>query len=119
MSGQIIRIAKFAAGFLLAPLFAAALLCSLGTTFLLVKDMIAAQGDWEAFEAQMRHYSDRLETAPDGSLKLNRAPYPVGSFLLTLGTCWIVALLLGYLLERLRRDVWRKSLTDLYRSTRH
>ena len=105
MTPRIIRGAKFVAELLLAPLFAVALLFALGTTLILAKDILAARGDWASFEAQMRHYSDSLEAAPDGSLVFHRAPYPVASFLGMVGVSWAVALLLGYLLERLRRDV--------------
>jgi hypothetical protein len=101
-----VRLSKFAAGLLLAPIFAVAMLSALGATFLLFSNLAESRGDWEQFEAQLRHYSDRLETAPDGSFELRRAPHPVAAFLGIVAGSWAVALLLGYLIERLRRDVW-------------
>jgi hypothetical protein len=96
-------------GLLLAPVFAVALLFSLGTTFLLVKDLIEARGDRGAFEAHMRHYSDRLEVAADGSFVIHRAPYPILSFFATMVLSWVLSFLTGYLLERLRRHVWSRA----------
>ena len=109
MTRRTIRCAKAALGVLLVPVFAVALLFSLGTTFILARDVLAARGDWGAFEAQMRHYSDRLDVAADGSLVLHRAPFPVASFVATLVVGWFVALVAGYLLERIRRDVWSSA----------
>ncbi len=94
---------------MLAAAFAVSLMLALGLTFVLVKDVIAAQGDWAAFEAQMRHYSDRPEVTAAGSFGFRRAQYPVASFFGSVIASWIASLLLGSLFERLRRKGWASS----------
>jgi hypothetical protein len=96
-------------GLLLAPVFAVALMMSLGLTLVLVKDGVEAGGEWDTFEAQMRHYTDRLELTSDGSLVLHRTSHPVYWVFATFGVSWMVCLIVGYLLEQLRRNVWSSA----------
>ena len=96
------------AGLLLAPLFAVALLLAIATTFTLVKDAIDSRGDASSFESRIRHYSDRLEVGPDGSLVSHRASHPIAMFVAMTVASWVVVLILGSILERLRRDVWAR-----------
>jgi len=100
---------NFVLGLLLTPVFAVALLFSLAMTFILVKDVIEARGDWDTFEAQTRHYSDGFDVAADGSLLVHRAAHPVASFLAMVAGSWVVAGLAWYVLERLRRKAWSSA----------
>ena len=103
--GLLARWLSLAAGLLLIPLFAGAVFVALLMTFTLVRDGIASKGHLDDFEARVRHYSDRLEVTPDGSLIIHRAPHPVAPLLALLVGSWAVAGFLGYVLERLRRRV--------------
>ena len=100
---------RFAAGFLLALVFAAALLSSLGMTFQLVMHAVECRGDWGCFEAHMRHYSDRFEVTADGSFVSYSVPHPVRSFVIMLVVAWVVTMLVALALHRLfrRSGVWR------------
>jgi hypothetical protein len=93
---------KLAAGLLLIPLFAVSLLIALALTFTLVKDAIESKGDFAAFEGNVRHYTDTIETGPDGSFIFRRASHPVATLFAAFAVSWAVVLLIGYTLERLR-----------------
>lgn len=96
---------QIAAGLLLIPLFAVAVLAALGMTYTLVKDGVGSGGNAADFEARLRHYSDWLEVRPDGSWVLHQTAHPVASFLVFFVGSWGATILLGYVLERLRRRV--------------
>lgn len=98
------RLLRSIAGVLLAAVFMVALTTSLGLTLVLVKDVIQSRGDWGEFEAAMRHYSDRLDSGPDGRLVMHRAEHPVAAFLAMFAGSWVVALLSAYGFHRLRRQ---------------
>jgi len=99
---------KFVAGLLLSLVFAAAMMAALGSTILLVTNIVDARGDWKQFVGQMRHYSDRWESTPDGSFTIRQADHPVLSHLALVAGTWMVALLAGYAIERLRRNLWAR-----------
>lgn len=110
MHRGVTRALKFAAGLLLAPVFAVALLLAVGLTVVLIEHAIDSRGNWEQFEGSMRHYSDRLEATADGALVMHEAAHPVAMYMGVLAGSWVVALLLGYAIERLRRNVWAVEL---------
>lgn len=100
------RVLKLAAGLLLVPLFALALFAAVAMTWTFVKEGVSSGGEWRRFESGMRHYSDRLERAPDGSLIGHRAAHPIATGAALLAGSWIAALLTGWALERLRRSYY-------------
>jgi hypothetical protein len=72
---------------------------------LLVMNVVDARGDAQFLEAQLRHYSDRWESGPDGSFVIRRAAHPILSFLALVVVSWGAAFLSGYAIERLRLRV--------------
>ena len=50
----------------------------------IIKAAIDSDGSFEGFEAHLRHYTDQLETSPDGGFLLVEYPHPI---LLTVLIC--------------------------------
>jgi hypothetical protein len=94
---------------LLAFVFCVALTTSLLFTATLVTDTVESRGDWGQFEASMRHYSDRLEWGPNGSLVLHRAEHPVATFFAMFAGTVIVTLASAYGFTRLGTPSTRRS----------
>lgn len=94
---------------LLALVFCVALTTSLLFTLTLVMDAIESRGDWGQFEASMRHYSDRLEWGPDGSLVMHRAEHPVATFFALFAGSVTVTLASAYGFTRLGTTSTRRS----------
>lgn len=96
-------ILAFVAGLVLSLVFAAAAVASVAGTFAILKDGITSKGVPGQFEAHMRHYTDRLETAPDGTLRLIRAEHPTLQVIGSTVVAWLVVVASGVALRRVVR----------------
>ncbi len=93
----------FVSGLALAIVFAICVLVAIVGTLALGKDVVEARGDPAALEARIRHYTDSLALAPDGSIILRQSEHPILHFVGSLVAAWALAFLLGYALQRLSR----------------
>lgn len=62
---------------------------------------MAAIGDSELFEARMRHYVERLDLTPEGTLGLVAEQNPVTQVIAVVTLSWLVALGCGIALRRI------------------
>jgi hypothetical protein len=104
LAAEMIRqLLVFLSGLTHAIVFAICVLVAIVGTFALGKDIVETRGDPAAFEARIRHYTDRLALTPDGSIVHRQSEHPILQFVGSLAAAWVLAFLLGYALERLSR----------------
>lgn len=92
---------RFAAGLLLAILFAGSVVVALAFTYAIVSNAIESGGEWERFEGSLRHYTDTWEVTGDGSFAIRRASWPVMQMLAFCVGAWLVAVAIAYAISRL------------------
>ena len=108
--GRMKQAFKFVLGFALALIFAASAVFSAGVTLRTVMDAVQSGGSLEKFEAHIRHYSDRLETSPDG-IGLIRVSHPFVLHFGMLSLSWVgtVASAAGLRYLFLRREGYGRT----------
>jgi hypothetical protein len=91
----------FVLALVLAVLFAAATVAALGFTAITIKDAVESEGSLAAFEARVRHYTDRLELDGHG-FRLVRSPHPFLLHFGLLALSWVVSICAAAALQKLQ-----------------
>jgi hypothetical protein len=100
--GRMKQALRFLLGLALTLIFAAATISAVVLTFVTVKDAVLSGGSLVAFEARLRHYSDRLVADKDG-FRLMRAPHPFALHFGVLAISWVMTVACATALRYLQR----------------
>ena len=97
-------VAKFLIGLVLALTFAASTVLAGIATAMTVKAAIASEGSLESFEAQIRHYTDRVVTDED-VFRPVRVPHPFLRHFGMILIAWSVVIVTAIALRKLEASM--------------
>jgi hypothetical protein len=92
---------------LLPPLFAVSLFVGVPVTFVVVDTAIDSHVEIEQFEADIRHYTDKM-VVENGTFAFKQASHPLLQFVGIAGASWFIAAGTFYASVCLRRQGRRK-----------
>ncbi len=93
---------RFVSGLILAVVICVAGFVALISTSTLVLHGVGSAGDLQEFESRIRHYTDRIEMAPDG-VRFVGPSHPILQFVSMTAVSWIVLLAAIAAVRRLYR----------------
>lgn len=103
---------RFLSGLGAALVCAASVLVVLVVGYALVSAGVAAGGDGQRFEADIRHYTDTLRVDETGSIRIDQAAHPILQMVATGVGAAVMAVASGWALRRLTLNRTQEAVTQ-------